>query len=425
MKKLIFVFVLLFSVNFYAQINFEKGYFIDNNNVKTECLIRNQDWKSSPERFDYKISENEKSIEKNINEVKEFGVGEFDVYERFIGLVDDSSFNFAQTSDHKEPTWIKKTIFLKVIIQGKAKLYSYVNGNTSKYFYSNNGSPVEQLVYKKYAEDNVTIKVNNFFQQQLYTKVKCESVTLNEIFKVKYTDEDLSNYFLKVNNSSFDKKDLTEKKMDGTKNLDKRNKSKKDNFLLKAKAGIGFNSLNMDFTIKDQYGTESKTYPDFKFGGKQTFRVGFEMEYVLPTNSNKWSVFFDLEYQSNYEANKTIAVGSYPFNYEKHWNASYSSFDLGLGFRHYMFLNNNSKLFLSGLLKISPKSGAAVGSEKEQLIIISKPYVGLGLGYAYKRYNIEFRYSTRDILNDYYHIQSKYQDLSFVIGYTLFESNKK
>lgn len=41
-----------------AQIRFEPGYFIDTANQKTECFIKNVDWKNNPTRFDYKLSEN-------------------------------------------------------------------------------------------------------------------------------------------------------------------------------------------------------------------------------------------------------------------------------------------------------------------------------------------------------------------------------
>ena len=47
MKKLLVVFLIAFNIfNSYSQIKFEKGYFINNYNDKTDCLIKNIDWKS-------------------------------------------------------------------------------------------------------------------------------------------------------------------------------------------------------------------------------------------------------------------------------------------------------------------------------------------------------------------------------------------
>ena len=49
-------------MNCFAQISFEKGYFINNANQKTNCLIKNQDWKDNPTEFEYKLDENSESI---------------------------------------------------------------------------------------------------------------------------------------------------------------------------------------------------------------------------------------------------------------------------------------------------------------------------------------------------------------------------
>lgn len=54
--KNILSFLLLFIVNnFYGQINFEKGYFKDNNGKQTDCFIKNEDWKNNPYTFKYKL----------------------------------------------------------------------------------------------------------------------------------------------------------------------------------------------------------------------------------------------------------------------------------------------------------------------------------------------------------------------------------
>lgn len=48
MKKLIIVFLIFLPILSFSQINFESGYIIRNNNIKTECLIRNVAWKNNP-----------------------------------------------------------------------------------------------------------------------------------------------------------------------------------------------------------------------------------------------------------------------------------------------------------------------------------------------------------------------------------------
>ncbi len=59
MKKLLFnLFFLLLFANSFAQISFEKGYFLNESGDKTTCLIKNIDWKNNPVKFSYKLNEN-------------------------------------------------------------------------------------------------------------------------------------------------------------------------------------------------------------------------------------------------------------------------------------------------------------------------------------------------------------------------------
>ena len=58
MKQQLFILLLtVLAVNSNAQVNFDKGYFIDNNGQKTECLIKNADRGNNPSSFEYKLSE--------------------------------------------------------------------------------------------------------------------------------------------------------------------------------------------------------------------------------------------------------------------------------------------------------------------------------------------------------------------------------
>jgi hypothetical protein len=54
MKKLFLLIILTqISLNCYSQINFEKGYFYNNENKKIECLIKNNDWLNNPTQIKY------------------------------------------------------------------------------------------------------------------------------------------------------------------------------------------------------------------------------------------------------------------------------------------------------------------------------------------------------------------------------------
>ena len=53
-----------------GQINFESGYFINNDQDKVSCFIKNEDWLNNPTAFTYKLSENGNIQEATISEVK-------------------------------------------------------------------------------------------------------------------------------------------------------------------------------------------------------------------------------------------------------------------------------------------------------------------------------------------------------------------
>jgi hypothetical protein len=94
MKKLPFLLLAtLLTINVYAQVVFESGYFIDNSGQKVECLIRNVDRSDNPTEFQYKLSERSEINTATIESVKEFGVDGFSKYIRSEVKIDRSSDN--------------------------------------------------------------------------------------------------------------------------------------------------------------------------------------------------------------------------------------------------------------------------------------------------------------------------------------------
>ena len=47
-KQILLLLTTILSLNSYSQINFDKGYFINDSNQKVDCLIKNIDWKNNP-----------------------------------------------------------------------------------------------------------------------------------------------------------------------------------------------------------------------------------------------------------------------------------------------------------------------------------------------------------------------------------------
>ena len=103
---------------------------------------------------------------------------------------------------------------------------------------------------------------------------------------------------------------------------------------------------------------------------------------------------------------------------------TYNSVELPIGIRHYFFLNEVSRLFLSAAFIVDVPMTALIDFEVYQDLdrIDSLDYFGLGVGFYYDRRNsLEIRYGTpRDILkNKYLFWNSDFNTLSVIFGFTL------
>lgn len=128
-KKITTLAIMIISFNAIAQISFEKGYFISNNNQKIECLIKNMDWKDNPTKFLYKLEEDQNSKTATIQTVKEFGINNVSKYVRFSVSIDRSSENINELSDSRSPIFNNEILFLKTLVEAKASLYYYEASN--------------------------------------------------------------------------------------------------------------------------------------------------------------------------------------------------------------------------------------------------------------------------------------------------------
>lgn len=148
MKIQLIALLLIGSVSAIGQINFEKGYFINNNNQRIECLIKNADWKNNPTEFEYKTSALAESEKGTLNSVKEFGVTGFSRYVRVDTKIDLSTTDVNTLSKTRDPEWSQQIMFLKVLVEGNASLYYYEKNGLIRFFYSTAADTiVNQLIY--------------------------------------------------------------------------------------------------------------------------------------------------------------------------------------------------------------------------------------------------------------------------------------
>lgn len=413
----IILFISVVSINSYAQIKYEPGYFINNDGQKIECLIKNRGWKNVPTKFNYKLSENEEPQEATIKTVKEFGFSDHLKFTRQTVNIDRSSDDDENLSTVREPIFKEEKLFLKVLVEGKANLYWFQDKASLRYFYKTDDSAIKQLIYKKYkrpvlddeepiynfyykSSSHVVVE-NNLYKQQLLNDLKCQDVSKKSIESLEYRKTALVTLFVKYNECKEWKVVLYEKKAKGLFNLTPR-------------ASLSKSTLSIqNETIRAS--AEFNTEVGFKFG--------IEAEFIMPFNRNKWAFIIEPTYQYY---NPEIVLLSYQgavIPFEKTVEVDYKSIELPIGVRHYIYLNDKSKIFLNISYVYDFTISSKVDHEtREDLDFETGNNLAFGLGYNYNfKYNLELRYATnRNILANYVYWQSEYKSLSIVFGYTIF-----
>lgn len=411
MKKKILI-LLLISISFTnAQTKFKEGYYVSNSNEKVFGLIKDYDWKNSPKKIEFKenIDSSSKIIE--INQILEFQIKNDIKFIRVDVEIEKSSAKIGQLNNIKKPQFFKENLVLKVLIEGKANLYQYYENGIEKFFYSYNGSKIEQLLFITYLADeddfiaskesgenimpNLTILYDNTFRKQLYLNLNCNN-DRNEINKLKYKISDLKMYFEKFNQCS----NIIYSKYYGG------NKSK---YKFKAVAISNFNKVELFDNGNSLYSKNFSTQINLGFG--------FEIEAILPFNNNKWSLFVVPSY-NNYK-NSAILYGN-PLSLinEQKVEISYNYIQLPIGVRHYFFINDHSSIFINPIYNLKfaiGKNGVFYEetTDKNKEIFKNTRNYGIGLGYNFKRYSIETNfYSNTQILNGAYN--KKYADFSSI-----------
>ncbi|WP_298531117.1 hypothetical protein [uncultured Algibacter sp.] len=402
MKYICVLITLIFvSSPIFSQVTFEEGYFIDNSGNKVDCFIKDRGLAHASSNLKYKDSLNGDVKTTGVKDLKEFGIYNVLKYIKANVKIEESS----NLGTERNLQFKQEKLFLKVLVEGKANLYSYDGANGLRFFFSVNENEIEQLIFNSYETPEGKIKYNRFFRSQIWDNLKCDVITLSDIELVEYNKKDLVSVFLKYSNCK------------NYKPVSFENNSKKDWLNLSLKPRLSNNS----FTIKHNDVLES-----YDFGTKTNFELGLEVEFILPFNKNKWAFIVELNYNSfNSELEE-----SGRFNIPT--KIDYQSLEVGLGVRHYFFLSKKSKLFINGFYVLDVPFNSKFIQDFSNTIFINpfirefditnSTYFSCGIGYKYNnKYSIEFRLDTPSTdLFSTPELTSNYKGFSLILGYTIF-----
>lgn len=403
MKKIYFIATILLGSFAFSQVTFEKGHFITKNGEKIECLIKDYDWRSNPKNFEYKLTETGDTKFAKISDVKEF---EIDNRAKFISEVvkiDKSSNDLNNLSEKREPDYLEDELFLKELVNGKADLYEYIDGTLVRYFYRLDDNKPTQLIYKAYDLDVNQVAYNKDYITQLKKDLNCDTASQTGFDSSKYSKFDLSRIFVNYN-KCVDPSFKQQEKITG-----------KFDFGLAVRPRINSSSLSLSNSYENS---------DFKLGNKMSVGVGLELEAILPFNRGKWAIVAEPNYQQ-YKGESVISI-AYQENRSKYAKAEYKAVEIPIGIKHYIFLDNTSKISISALYSfdIGMNSHVEYGRDEYKYYdfdLKMRSSFQFGLGYKYNnKYSVEARYSSKKIQSPPSSWTGKYDNFSLILGYNIF-----
>ncbi|NRB59841.1 MAG: PorT family protein [Winogradskyella sp.] len=346
----------------------------------------------NPSDFKYKKIENSETYVHSLNEILEFGVYNEFKFIRAKVKVDKSNFNTSKLSTNKEPEYIDTTVFLKVLIEGKAKLFSFTDSNSTKFFYSIDDIEIKPLIYKKYINKENKILENKRFRLELKNNLTHKEFVTQNFQDLEYRKKELIELFSKYNelfNSDY--------KIFTTKN---------EIIKINIRPGINYSTLKIQ---PNGQGNSS-----INFDSKFSLRIGLEAEFILPFNNNKWAIIVEPTLVSfkgeNIESSSQL-------------NINYRSLEIPVGLRYNFFLNSKDKLFLNTgfVFDLINNSTIQIDNFAEGDITSAQNFMfGLGFNNG-KKTSFELRYYTgKNITKTGATAQSDLSSLSLILGYRIF-----
>jgi hypothetical protein len=319
MKKILMLFLITFSSYCFGQISYEKGYYIDSEGKKVEGLIKDMDWNRTPQKFNFKLNDDAKSQTIHSSDIIEFGIYEISKFQRYEINLDITNNDASALIANRDPNYELRDVLLEVLVQGKANLYYYSDGNIIQHFYNtDDNASIRPLTYKKYLSKTGNVLENNDFRKQLFENFKCKTLTLETALNLNYNKTDLIEYFQTYN---------------ACHNVQSKvfKKQKRDIFDLTILGGYEHTSIEL---------SAPNTFGYLGFDSQSNAKFGLELEYILPFNKNKWSVILQAYYQSFTEKNtlENTNLSGNIMNSE----INYKSIEVPLGLRHSFFLYNTS-----------------------------------------------------------------------------------
>ena len=409
MKLIYFLVISIVSIcTVTGQSLYEAGYFIDNSGKKTEALIKKLPWRDSPTEFEWKKTISSSVQTANIEDVKEFSVGEDYRFKRYILKFDLNGDTLGKSTRSEDPNLKIRKVFLRLVVKSETSLYQYSLDNVHRFFYTNTANVYpELLVYKVFYEDDeskdlgekIIPKENKTYIEQLKKIAFCEKLKPE---KVEYNQSDLKNYFVSYNEC----------------------KGNKILYILRRKINqtrVGIIAAANLTSFNHQAGLQSLN-EKVNYSDQLAPRYGVFIESFIPFSKVDLSFFLEATYQSLSMEGNLLLDGDENITYD----LDYKALNLALAPRFHIYLSPKFTFFLEGGIAVDFNLGSSLGSGEVVELQNATTNYFYGGGFGSGRLKIGVRlYTTKNISKDTALPETFMDTSSVYAAFTLFGHRNK
>lgn len=377
MKKIYLLgYLLIYASSFLAQTEYQKGYFINNDNQRTECFILNEDWYENPFSFTYKLNPNGEELHADIEDITCFEIDSILKYVRREVEVDLSAdIGIENYSLQQAPEFETQILFLNVLVEGDLNLYYYKGDNLTRFFIKYMDEKTTQLIFKWHYTVDGGLAKNELYKRQLASYMQCNPQFRFQIMDVSYVKKSLVKLF-----ESYEK-------CSGKPNIYYQAK-RKGHFVLNASAGGSLSFLEVITTTG---------VGNYKQSGIYGFNMGPELEYFFPIKNNKLTLIIK----------PSIEIDRSGFHVSDRHYAKYklNYLTLPIGLRYYGYMQNNRRLFFNAGVSFSSAISSGIDTYNKNIdneptthahfLPFTKFTLGFfaGVGYGIDKLAFELRYN--------------------------------
>lgn len=410
--KNLFGALCLMVTSFVLAQDYVSGYYITANGQKITGEYEAGDF-SSPEKLKFRTGA-EEFMRPDLKAIQELGVANSYKYVKYTVEVDAAN-TISDNTIPEKPMFVKKEVFLNVLAEGDATLFSYYDNwdKDVKFFLKTLNMPVpQQLVHREYYINGKPAE-NNDYIKQISAGLVCEGLKGTDIVQLKYTKSALTRIVKQYNSCK------------GSNNIVYDNRAgKKINLLFSVYAGVHMFSFEMSGGGVPPMAKDTGT----------GFAIGGEMELLLP--SKQLGLFLRVDGETfNTEVEGTFAADDVPGSHKYYVYKTGSVIgNASVGPRYYYTINESNRLFIDFAATFSVGLG---GLDVYDYVVSSTTVyprefvdkynfgnalsLNAGIGYSFNnRFAVELRANTnRDLIDSYpENSKMKYSRAGIGIKYT-------